>query len=131
MKLDLISPRELCVSLIYDLIQPRVVERISNIDLFLRSFLKKKFGISIIKHYIFDLDFNCTYHPQSTPHAPTNTPLSTFLLLIEAVLEDLFRYPFRFIGKFSHTSSMVSNLRPFTVNFSLGNKKKSAGAKSD
>jgi hypothetical protein len=37
---------------------------------------------------------------------------------------------FRFIGEFSHTSSMVLNLRLFTVDFSLGNRKKFASVKS-
>jgi hypothetical protein len=41
-----------------------------------------------------------------------------------------FGIAFRFLCKFSFISSVVSNLHPFKVDFSLGNRKKSAGARS-
>jgi hypothetical protein len=82
----------------------------------------------IIKH-IFHLRVNYTYHPQSTPPT-TNTPLPTFLPILEAVPERLFQYRLQVPrGVFFYPLHGVKS-SSFQGGFQLGNRKKSAGARS-
>jgi hypothetical protein len=86
-----------------------------------RNFYHKTFYISST-HYLH-LSSSKHSHPLLIHHPPK------FLPLFEAVLNTCFSIAFRSLSEFSFISSMVSNLRPFKVYFSLRNRKKSAGAR--
>ena len=80
----------------------------------------KNFETPIIKLCVCHLVVNWACQPHSSPPATNNTPFPTFFFQFSKLSSNAC---FRSLSEFSFSSSVVSNLCYFKMEFSLGNSK--------